>query len=568
MVATAVAAVEDDSSTDEAEVAPLDPETIAFLKTCSASVLSQQLLDHRFSNRHSEASTFLKETYRHAEQAALQVAMTQPMDDSFDCDNNDSDNNNNNKNKNNNTSSQMLLSEPLDTSLLTPRMGRVQIQLSANGLLATRLKISNVSQQPSVHLKPGQVSHLIVFPKPEDCKLIKSGIGSKNSSKVKGHVVLLKLKAPILFQGKEMDHFCFSLPWDKKEGCTGPKLADLDDEEEDDEEEDDDEEEVEYGNGNQSITPTPAWKMATDGWRKVLTQALQKPAATTVPGDANTKMSMKVVQVRVNCTAFYSHIDIGTSTTTSGMPFVSCNRGVQDGVLYPLKQGLLFFKPPRFLPVEDMQRVMFGRGASAGQSSSRYIDLAIMLRPREQAEDENGNEQNSNNKKATNSAMVPKGEIEEFSNIPCQEEKALDDYKKEYIVPYLQKSTSGTAENNGDVEDDDEIEVQAEAVDTDDDTDQGDEDFHENDTSSEGEGDRDETDDEEGGIPVVRDEWLEELRKIPEEKKRKMMDEDDSDSETHGTDGSDEDDSPKRKKIRKSKRLASPKTKEESYLFD
>lgn len=33
-----------------------------------------------------------------------------------------------------------------------------------------------------------------------------------------------------------------------------------------------------------------------------------------------------------------------TSTTTGGMPFVQCYYGVKDGVLFPMKEGLLFFK--------------------------------------------------------------------------------------------------------------------------------------------------------------------------------------------------------------------------------
>lgn len=300
---TAVAAVDDEEEEDEVE---LDPQTIDFLKTCSPRSLAHQLSKHRQGNP-SDISSLLQQAYQHAEKAALQVAMSQPADTAEDAD----------------MEGGMLLEEPLETSLVTPRMGKVSIQLSCSGgLLATRLSMNNSSQQAHLHLPPGSVSHLIIFPKPEDCKLIKMG----KLDKVKGHVVLLKLKTPLPFQGKDIDQVCFALPWDKNDGCTLPKLTDASENHYDDDE------------------STPAWKKAADAWRRTLTQALQSLPEDDDDEDAFQTTMMKVSQVRVNSTVFTSHIEIGTSTTTSGMPYVSCNRGVQDGVLYPLKQGLLFFK--------------------------------------------------------------------------------------------------------------------------------------------------------------------------------------------------------------------------------
>lgn len=42
--------------------------------------------------------------------------------------------------------------------------------------------------------------------------------------------------------------------------------------------------------------------------------------------------------------SFQSHNEGNTSTTTGGMPFVQCYCGVKDGVLFPMEEGLLFFK--------------------------------------------------------------------------------------------------------------------------------------------------------------------------------------------------------------------------------
>ena len=41
---------------------------------------------------------------------------------------------------------------------------------------------------------------------------------------------------------------------------------------------------------------------------------------------------------------FVSEKNGSSSTVSSGMPWLTCHKGVQDGVLYPLKEGLLFFK--------------------------------------------------------------------------------------------------------------------------------------------------------------------------------------------------------------------------------
>ena len=41
---------------------------------------------------------------------------------------------------------------------------------------------------------------------------------------------------------------------------------------------------------------------------------------------------------------FQSEGEQGTASTTEGMPYVGCYYGFNDGALFPLKEGLLFFK--------------------------------------------------------------------------------------------------------------------------------------------------------------------------------------------------------------------------------
>ena len=53
----------------------------------------------------------------------------------------------------------------------------------------------------------------------------------------------------------------------------------------------------------------------------------------------------QVATVGTNSTnKFRSHNEGNTSTTSGGMPFVRCYRGVHDGVLYPMREGLVFYK--------------------------------------------------------------------------------------------------------------------------------------------------------------------------------------------------------------------------------
>ncbi|CAN0427943.1 unnamed protein product, partial [Scytosiphon promiscuus] len=56
--------------------------------------------------------------------------------------------------------------------------------------------------------------------------------------------------------------------------------------------------------------------------------------------------------------------------------FVKCHHGVNEGALFPLKQGLLFMKPALFLPTDDIEQVVCGRGGSA---TTRYVDLVVGL---------------------------------------------------------------------------------------------------------------------------------------------------------------------------------------------
>mmetsp|Transcript_25970 Transcript_25970/g.39321 ORF Transcript_25970/g.39321 Transcript_25970/m.39321 type:complete len:431 (+) Transcript_25970:70-1362(+) len=113
---------------------------------------------------------------------------------------------------------------------------------------------------------------------------------------------------------------------------------------------------------------------------------------------------------------FKSHDEGNTSTTTAGMPFVTCYKGVQDGHLYPLEDGLLFFKPPYFIPRQSLHSIACGRGASG---SSRYVDMNIQL---------------------------DNDETIEFTNIHREELNVLNDYIHKILIPAMKRDVNEDAD--------------------------------------------------------------------------------------------------------------------------
>jgi len=61
------------------------------------------------------------------------------------------------------------------------------------------------------------------------------------------------------------------------------------------------------------------------------------------------------------------------NSTYPNMPFIQCYSGVSLGALFPHPKGLLFFKPPNFIPRQYLNSIQCGRGTG----NTRYIDLTI-----------------------------------------------------------------------------------------------------------------------------------------------------------------------------------------------
>jgi hypothetical protein len=190
----------------------------------------------------------------------------------------------------------ILTTSPSEISLVTPRAGKFQLAVHQKGLVA--IKSNNEAIQ--MVIPQGCVTHILFFPKPEDFKVT----GGNNSKKPPtSDLVLMCLEPPVIFQNKPVSQICIQLPWEKTQGALGPS------------------------------NETSLTEDATSSWLQLLTQSL---------GSSQTVVSRVVRQKGGNSFSSFQMAD--TSTTTAGMPFVKCYHGVQDGVLYPLEEGLLFFK--------------------------------------------------------------------------------------------------------------------------------------------------------------------------------------------------------------------------------
>ncbi|KAG7368900.1 histone chaperone Rttp106-like protein [Nitzschia inconspicua] len=389
-----------------------------------------------------------------------------------------------------------LLSQPIELSFVTPRLGKYLVQFHQRGLSA--VKTTDTKQQ--FIAESSNISHVLVFPKPEDCKLMTQPHLSQEAKqkKLSGNLVLLQLRKEMVVQSKPVSQLCLALPHDKKTGPTGPNVA-LQQEHEEEED------------------PTILWS-------NIFKHSLV----------ASDKTSFAQIQPGVGFKSFQPD---NTSTTSGGMPFVKCYMGVNDGVLYPLEEGLLFYKPPKFVPRSDLVSIACGRGgAGGGMSSSRYVDMVVQLH-------------------STSSPL-------EFSNIQREENGVLNHYIHKVLIPAMQSDADKSGGDDCDDNNTDEV-IEAEVedateqdteevadranedTDDDDDDEEEDEDFAEDESDENGGNDdtsEDEEEDDGDEFEVVQDEFAKELAK----EKRKRQEEESA------TESEDEDDDPK---PRASKRL-------------
>lgn len=195
-------------------------------------------------------------------------------------------------------------------------------------------------------ISPDDVQSVILFPKPEDCGKTAAVAAKKKKKKksvikIPGDMVLIAFtsKAKILFKKKVLQSVCFQLP-----------------------------EHEESSSSSSSSEDTGTFE---EQWATLLNKSLSLDGSLVRVYNPN-KKEERLEDRFVFCS------DVGdsnTSSTSAGMPFVKCYSGYNDGALYPLEEGILFFKPSQFIHRQDLKSIACGRGAG----SSRYVDLKAIL---------------------------------------------------------------------------------------------------------------------------------------------------------------------------------------------
>ena len=259
-------------------------------------------------------------------------------------------------------------------SCIQPSRSKFDVALGTRGMTFTD------KNGVSFTIPQGLVKHVVVFPKPEDCRAKKKDIAE---------IVLLvwdnegKNQRDVIYKNKKLQQVCFQLPFTPPNQLLAPK-----------------------GECNDDSTETAS--DITLEWMKLIGIALRFSVGNMARAFApNAKYSTK------GAYRFVSHQDSSTSTTVSGMPFLPCYHGVNDGVLFPLREGLLFLRPPRFLPRSTLHSI-----DCCG--SNRYVTVTV---------------------------VTDASETIEFTNIHTQEQDVLRNYIHRSLIPAMQSDVSSDRKN-------------------------------------------------------------------------------------------------------------------------
>lgn len=285
-----------------------------YLKDCSASELANALVE-RFDGNHAKTQDFLKQCLMAVEKQVDSSNNSSSTEEEIDL-------------------GDPLLSKAVTLSMISPR-GKVELTFYQKYLVAVDPKTSTEAWR----VPATQVTQVVVFPKPEECK--------KPLSKKSSDVVLLNLSDPVTVksQKKPVSEVSFVLPTELPCWQTPPDVATED---------------------------------ATVAWNEVFRTCFK-----------DAKMLRVHHPEAASPAAFTSYEEDRVSTTGGGMPFVTCYFGTKDGVLFPLTDGsLLFHKPPFLVPASKIEGITTG---GRGGGSSRYVDLVVQCQGDETFEFSNVN---------------------------------------------------------------------------------------------------------------------------------------------------------------------------------
>ena len=189
----------------------------------------------------------------------------------------------------------------IEVSCTNPR-GKFTLQLHENGIILTNPK----KPEEIIPIPNASAENIIWFRKMEEYKKLKTPSGKKP---LPGHMILICFESDkmVMFRNKELSQVCFQLP------------SYLQDDSE---------------NKEQMFSEEQWW----DGLGTALYGGGDKMIRV------GAKMDIPSRRITSDSFTFQSEGAPGSSSTTEGMPYVGCYHGLNDGVLYPIQDGLLFFK--------------------------------------------------------------------------------------------------------------------------------------------------------------------------------------------------------------------------------
>jgi len=124
------------------------------------------------------------------------------------------------------------------------------------------------------------------------------------------------------------------------------------------------------------------------------------------------------------------------------LPFVQCYNRVNEGALFPMEEGLLFFKPPMFYHRSVLHSIACGRGKGSG--GTRYVDMTITVADNKESKDN----KNKNQEDTEDENREDNLEEIEFTNISREELKSLNEYIYNVLMPAMSKDV-GTPDAGG-----------------------------------------------------------------------------------------------------------------------
>ena len=188
-------------------------------------------------------------------------------------------------------------SNSIEVSCINPR-GKFQLSMHQNGIILRNSK-GEVLVVPAT-----SVAHKILFRKPEDYRKVKQMNASSTQKPLPGHILLLRLEdgSDISLRNKVLNQVCIALP-------------------------------------PYPVCESSPSQSAEEQWWNGLNACLGKGLVRV-----QAAMDMSTYDSG-NSYVFAAEGDAnGASSTSAGLPCVTCHQGFNDGALYPLREGLLFFK--------------------------------------------------------------------------------------------------------------------------------------------------------------------------------------------------------------------------------